>query len=421
MGASPATLHISRQETENHRHLVADIGWFGIAVPAIGGFLSIYAINLGADALALGLLASLPAIAMLAGTFLTEWWSNRYTDPVQAMLLPGLGMRLRILLLAFIPFLPPAWWVPALLAAMTVMAVATSISNVTFLVVLQQAVTRQRLTSLVSRRQFVMNLCIAGSTLLLGVWLERVAFPVNYQVMFGVLFAATMVSLWHVQRIRPLPEEADTPPAETMRGPGPQTSARPWRIPAFRSTAFLIGLVFLCYFSILPVIPLRLVNNLGASEGFISIYSFLELMGAATMARFASQLVSRFGHRTMVLTGMTITGVSAIILSVAPTLIITLPAALINGAAWTATDISQFSYFNQTVAQARKTPFTNAYFQALAVAMFIGPMIGSTLASSGIAIPVVLLIGAGLRILSGWLMHRHRVEPPALANVAASA
>ena len=110
------------------------------------------------------------------------------------------------------------------------------------------------------------------------------------------------------------------------------------------------------------------------------------------------------------MTGMAITGLAAIILGLAPTLAFTLPAALINGGAWVAADISQFSYFNHKIAQARKTAFSNAYFQAISIAIFIGPLIGSTLASSGVPLTTVLFIGAGLRILSGWLMHSYRIE-----------
>ncbi|GAB4573269.1 MAG: MFS transporter [Anaerolineae bacterium] len=399
------------QENHNFRHLVADIGWYGLALPAVSSFLSIYAINLGADAIALGLLSSLPAIAMLLGTFFTEWWSNRYTDIMRAQLGPAFVMRLRVLLLAVVPLLPVPWRVPALIAIMTVPGVAMSVASVVFMVIMQTAVTRRRFTALVSRRQLAMNLSIAGSTLLLGVWLEKVAFPLNYQIMFVVLFTAMLISLWHVLQVRPLPEDALTTAPEAIHAPSPP-SARPWRVPVFRRIALLIGGVFTAYFSILSIIPLRLVNDLGASEGFIAIYSFLELIGAASMAYFAPRLVERFGHRNLVTVTMAITGLSAIILAIAPDRMLVLPAALINGAAWTATDITQFSFYSQAVPEARKTAFSNAYYQAISVAIFIGPLIGSLLVTGGIALPTVLLIGAGLRITSGWLMHTYRAPQP---------
>ncbi|NPV67333.1 MAG: MFS transporter [Anaerolineae bacterium] len=393
------TQTILQQEKRNLFHLVADIAWFGLAIPSMGSFLSVYFINLGATALDMGLLSALPAIFMLLGTFLTNPWARRFPDSRQALILPTFVMRLRILLLAFIPFLPPEWRIPAALGMLALLALSNSVAGVVFLVLMQEAVTVRRFTQLLSQRQLALNIGIAISTLALGFWLERVAFPLNYQVMFVASFLFTLVSMWHAMQIRPLPE------AETPAPPTEEVPARPvnaWREGSFRGIAGVLGFVFIGYFSILPVIPLRLVNDLGATEGFIALYSLLELCGAATMAYFAYRLVERFGHQAVIRACMTVTGLTALILALAPSLYFTLPAALINGAAWVGTDVSQFSFFRKVMGSANKTAYTNAYYQMLSLVSFVGPLIGSTLASWGLSLEVVLLVGAALRVIAGW-------------------
>ncbi len=399
-------------EQANFRHLVWDIAWFGLAFPAVGSFLSIFAIQLGATPFELGLLSSLPSIFLLLASALSDGWRARYADSIKALLWPATGMRVRLLIFACLPFLPGGWQIPVLLAVAALAAVPQGISSIIFLVMMREAVTDQRFTALMSRRFLALNLGLGAGTLGLGLWLERAPFPANYQVMFVVAFGLTMVSLWHVQQIRvisatPLP--ASTSPA-----------SRPWRSPEFRRLASIVGAVFMAFFAIVPVIPLRLVHGLGASEGFVAIYGFLELTGGATMATVAHRLIDRVGLRHTLLLGMTGTGLAAVILALAPSLYLALPAALLSGACWTLTDISQFTFFSLNTPAESRARRTRAYFQAVSIAIFVGPLLGSTLADSGLSLGTVLLLGAGLRFLAGLLVRWGAAATPSPAAPAVS-
>lgn len=399
------------KETRNARHLVGDIAWFGVALPALSSFLAIFAINLGASALQLGLLTSLPAIMMLLATPAVGWWTNRYESGLQAIIWPSLISRFRLLLPIFIPFLPPDWRVPALILIMAFMAIPTSFSNITFLVLLREVTSDARLNGIVSRRNMIMNLAVAGSTLALGFWLERAPYPLNYQVMFIVGFAAVMVSFWHLTRLQILPQTADR---LAVRTPDEEETVRhPWRNKRFKALAPVVALLFIGQTSIVSVIPLRLVDDLGASEGFFSIYYTLELIGAATLVAFAPRFITRYGHRTVVMVAMFVTATAAVILAGAPVLLLTLPAALLTGAGWATSDMVQFSYFSQHIKEARHTTYTTAYFQMISIAIFIGPLIGSTLASAGISLSLILLLGGVLRVAAGLLMRFYQTPAPA--------
>ncbi len=100
------TTYSTPLERSNYQHLVLDIGWFAIALAATSRFMQFYAIRMGADAVALGLMTALPAIILVFSTSLSAWWRSHFNDSVRAIMLPSLGFRFIFLLPAFAPFFP---------------------------------------------------------------------------------------------------------------------------------------------------------------------------------------------------------------------------------------------------------------------------------------------------------------------------
>jgi MFS family permease len=391
---------LNRLEDANFHHLVGDIGWFGLAIPAVGSFFSVFAIRLGATALHLGLLSSLPAVLMLVSSVLSNWWRARYPDSVKAVFWPTFIMRVRLLFFVLAPLLPAAWQAWSLVIVMAAVSIPMGIANIIFLVMMRETIREGRFTALISRRQLVLNLCVAGSTLVTGFWLERVAFPLNYQILFVAGFGLMMVSLWHVARLVPFNVTPEPKPDRA------DPDSRPWHSPRFRTLALMVTALFVGFTSMQSLISLRLVEDLGAAEDFIALYSFLELISAATGSTFANRLIKRFGHRRVVLASMTSTASAALILALAPSQILALPAAVLSGATWVMVDITQFSFFSARTPAEKRTSYTRAYFQTLAIATFIGPLIGSTLADQGVSLPAVMLVGAGLRLTAGVIFYR---------------
>jgi hypothetical protein len=50
------------------------------------------------------------------------------------------------------------------------------------------------------------------------------------------------------------------------------------------------------------------------------------------------------------------------------------------------------------------TRYTTLFHQLIFIAAFIGPMVGSNLANAGISLMLVLMAGAGLRLLAGGII-----------------
>ncbi|GAB4520915.1 MAG: MFS transporter [Anaerolineae bacterium] len=393
-------------ERSNYRHLVMDIAWFGLALATTSRFLSVYAIQLNASAMELAWITALPSLVMMFSSSLAVWWRRRFTNTIQAMFWPSLGFRLSFLLLVFTPYLPvelQPWW---LIVSVTLPAVPQGIGSVLFLVMMREAVQSERLASLVSRRSTAMNVTVAISAVACGFWLENVAFPLNYQIIFFLGFVATLVSLWHVQRVR-LQSQIIPPPAPTER----RTNS--WRYPGAWKSAAMTMITHVVYFAILPLTPLYLVDEMGASEGFMAMFGLMELAAGAIMALFTGQMVRTIGNRSTAAIGMVGTAASVVFIAFAPALWMTLISAIVLGASWTAAGIGVFGYVNEQARGEGAGPaHMTVHLQTFALAAFVGPLVASQLVEWGVDLVAVLLLGAASRLVVGAMivLPWHRVK-----------
>lgn len=387
------------QEQSNFHHLVLDIVWFGLAFPATSRFLSVYAIRLGAEANELSLLTSLPAIVLLLSASISNWWMSRYTNTMKALFWPTFGFRLVFLLPAFTPFMPPDFQPIWLILSLTLPAIPQGVSSVVFLVMMREAVNDKLMPPLLSRRSLALNATVGISGLALGVWLEKAPFPFNYQAMFVLAFLMALVSLWHVTQIRLLPLPAPNVTAVP--------AVSPWRSPDFLRVGFICAITHIAFFSVLPLLPLHLVNNLDASEGFMALFALAELAAGAVVAAFTNRAARWIGNRSLIALAMVGTSVGTLIVALAPSLNITLLAAALTGGSWTAAGIALFAFFSENTPLERRSHYTTAYTQIIFLAMFVGPMIGSGLYNRGVNLVVIILTGAALRLLAGFLVQMH--------------
>jgi predicted MFS family arabinose efflux permease len=384
-------------EQANFNHLIYDIVWFGLALAATSRFLSMYAIRLGATPEQLNWLAALPGIALLVSAGLSSRWRRRFADTIRAIRWPSLSFRVVFLLPAFAPFLPLEWQPIWLILAVSLSALPQGISGAIFIVLMRESVSQNRLTTLLSRRSLAMNLAIGAGALAFGVLLEGLPFPVNYQVMFLIAFAFTLVSQWHVVSLRILYPE----PIQQLQAA--EKPASVWQSRGVLLVAFVTFITHIAFFSIIMITPLRLVEDMGATEGFIAIFGMAELVAGATMAIFTDRIIRQVGARSMIAFAMFGTALAALITATAPTLEFTLLAALISGASWTATGIGVFSFLIECTPSSDSTRSAVVFQQVIAAGIFVGPMVGNLLVGLSLSLVEILLIGAALRLLAGVL------------------
>lgn len=387
---------MTTSERQNFYHLVLDITWFAVALATTSRFLSVYAIHLDASPMTLGWLTALPAMVLLISSSLGGWWRSKYKDTGRAVFFPSLGMRFAYFLLALTPFMPERWQPVWLIISVTLPAIPQGVSGVIFVVLMREAVDSSQMTKLVSRRAVMMNVALGISALMCGIWLENAPFPVNYQVMFLVAFLATLISLVHVKKVRPI-INTDVPQQ-------PINFRRMFATPGMRKVAYITAVTHIAFYSVFPLVPLYLVDDLGATEGFIAMFGLIELAGAATIAIITGRIASKVGVQNMVACGMAVTAVAAWMIAFAPSLNMTLIAAGLLGASWSATTIGLFGVMTDTAPADESTSYATLYTQTIGFATFIGPLIGSALAEAEVNLLLVLIAGGFLRLLAAFLV-----------------
>lgn len=412
----PESAQTADRVRTNINFLVAEIFLFGVALPSTARFLPVYAIRLEASAALLGWLTALPAIIAMVSSAFSGWWRTKIGNLERAALIAGFGFRTLFLLPAFTPFFPDSLKLLWLVIAVSLPAVAQGVSSVVFLVLLRSALPDDKVTAVISRRATLFNIGVALGTLALGVWLERAPFPLNYQAMFLAAFGMSLISLHFVHRVHVI---------DTVLAPVAQQPAEALASPGFRRVVWVTIVTHIAFFAVVPIIPLRVVDELGANEGFMSIFALAELSAAALMASQTNRLVRRFGSQPVIAVGMVGTALAALLLGLSSSLELALVASALSGATWTATAVSVFGYFTENTRQANVARFTRIFNQVVMFSVFVGPLMGSQLANTALGLTTVLLLGAGLRLVAGlwvilndrrWLDHRFRTRWPRITR-----
>ncbi|MCU0480143.1 MAG: MFS transporter [Anaerolineae bacterium] len=383
----------------NFRHLVMDIAWFGFALAATSRFASAYAIRVNATATEVNLLVALPGIVMLISTLFTGWWRRKFSNAVTAQCYPGLFFRFIYLLPAFTPLFPlslqPAW----LIFSLTAPALAQGVAGAIFLEFMRLSVPQERVATLFSRRALALNITLMIGAVFFGVVLEELPFPVNYQVMFLFAFALSLISLLHVNLVK-VPD--DQPLVMTDDNPVKPVVSQweIWKMPNFIWVALVAMFGHISFVIIAGVIPLRLMRELGASEGDIALFGFIELAVAATCAYFADKIVRRIGAQKLAAYGLFITAIAALILAVSERLDIAMLSAVASGCGWL------FATNGMNILLVERTPreyasvTSNGYQQVVGIGIFLGPILGSLLVAMHLSLVQILFVAVALRILA---------------------
>ena len=383
-------------EQENFHHLVMDIFWFGMALPATTRFVAVYAIRVGATPQELGWLSALPALLLFFASLMGIWWQTHYDDAAHASIMPGLGFRFVFLLPALTPFLPPQWQPLWLIFALALPALPQGISSVIFFVLMREAVSQEMQTRLISRRFLAMNMTLGLSTYALGLWLSHAPYPLNYQMMFGLAFIASLISLWHVKQTRSIFLSS------SARQPFQWQSFKlPLQNKRFRGVMSLaFGLNF-SFFLVFPLIPYYLVEELGANEQYMGLFVLIELVSGAGIATFVPRALDRTSNYLALPIGLMGLTAAVVAIALAPSLNYALVGAAFTGMSWTMANIGLYGCFSEQLPNQNMTPYTTVYNQIIAIAIFSGSLMGSYLTKFNIDLVTILLLGAGFRLLVG--------------------
>lgn len=395
-------LALAERDKRNFRNVQIDAIGVGLA-NAASPFLPVFLTYLNASSFQVGLLSSMPAftgllLAIPLGRFLqkqtniVKWFSIARLLVIASYALTGI--------ISF--FLPVKVLVNSILLIWAVATIPQSLVSIAFSVVMNAVAGPDRRFELMSRRWSTMGLTTTLVVLAIGQLLDRIAFPLNYQLMFIGLSFGGLISYYYSSHIV-LPSAAP-PPMENSRDL--RALYREYRDLVLREKPFVMFMVkrLLVMSGIqfsAPLIPLYLVRVAHVSDGWISIITMTQTAILVLGYFFWTKLSRKHGSRAVLL--WTTFGISFYPLLISTTVVpwqIALFAG-IAGVFQAGLDLIFFDELMKTVPIKYSAIFVSFAQMMQFLAAIFSPMIG-TLVADVFSIPTGLIIASLIRF-SGFI------------------
>jgi MFS family permease len=395
----------SSANIDKRNFINVQIDGVGVAIAgAAGQFLPIFLTRLDATPFQVGMLTTMPAVtgmilALILGRFLQRqrnvvpWFSAARLIVIMCYALTGIASI----------FVPREYVIPAILIIWAFATLPQTIVNIAFSVVMNAVAGPEGRYELMTHRWSILGATTSITVLIIGQILDRIAFPLNYQIVFVALSLGGLISYYYSSHIK-IPDSI--PPVEepthnikeiihnyTTR----VTAEKPFMYFIAKRFVFLTGVSLAA-----PLFPLYFVRVIHASDSWISAISMSQTIILIIGYFVWSQQSRKHGSRRVVV--LTTLGLATYPIIVA---LLTQPwqIAIFAGMAGifqAGLDLVFFDELMRTVPPEYSATFV-AFAQSLQYfSGVVSPLIGSLLADT-IGISAALII-AGLIRLCGFAM-----------------
>ncbi len=400
-----------RPVPEEHRavfkHLYWDIGWFGVLNGSILAFLTVYATRLGANSEQIGFIGAAPAVVALIFTFAARRWLEKRSVH-QGVFWGSVLHRGFYLLFPFLPFffdnVTQVW---VIIGATLLMSVPAVVLNIGFNALFAEAVPAEWRSYVSGVRNAFFSLTTIVSTIVCGQVLEKMAFPVGYQVVFAIGFvgaAMSSVELWFVRPKETIPVIPTGAAAEINRRGVFLNLKQMLRVDIlggpFRRTLLLFFFFHLFQYLAIPIFPIYMVNTLKLSDQVIGLGNGLFYVTVFIGSLFGSRMVGRWGNQKMTGAGVALLCFYPILLIFSKTLTVFSITSLAGGLAWSVVNVAYINYLLEKVPAGDKPAYLAWYHLlangAILIGSLGGPLVGEAVGMAG----ALLIFGIG-RLLAG--------------------
>ena len=404
-----STRHLWRQvfrrretvEEQNSWNLCLDVTWFGVLSGITSTFVSVFAIRLGASNTLVGLLVSLPALVNVFWLIPSARIIERQRRRLPIIVLAGFLQRLGYLLIALMPFVLRAHRPEALVALVALITVPTAIASVAFTSLVADVVPVDKRAQVISIRNVLISTVSTVTVLISGKLLDLLLFPFNYQLLFGAGFAASLVSLYYVSRIK----VADAVVVEQQ----PQRKA-PLVTQLRRSVRQLIkqrdfvrfsASAFVFHWGLyLPtaLYAIYRVRYLGASDTWIGLLSMTQNAVTIWTYFYWGRVASRKGNRLVLLISSLGIVLFPVLTGLSPRIEPLLIVSVIGGIFGAGFNLSFFNTLLEVCPQERRPSYLAINTTLINVAAFLAPLLGTSLANV-LDIRIAFFVAGAMRLL----------------------
>lgn len=353
-------------------------GIFNIAaMNMVGPFIGIFAMKLGASKLEVALLSSAPAAVSLLAMIPGAAFIDRKKRKKTITLLFMLGHRLFYLGMVLVPFFSGPYRVGIFVAIITLMNFPGAISNVAWQSFISKIIPPELRAEAFATRNKLMNIVGTVVTLLAGLLLDRMSFPLGYQVMFVGAFLVALVELSVFNRIRE--DVCESEPGQSDPKLRPTISGRLRELLSqkcfFRFT--LASVLFYFAWQIAwPLFNWYQVKELGANNLWVSLLNLANTGGSLLGYGFWVRMSHRHGHlKTLFLATIGMFIVPAVY-AFSHNLYMVTGFNLVVGAIFSGVNLALFNVLLEVVPEVRKTTYIAYYNTAITLSTIFAPLAG---------------------------------------------
>lgn len=432
--ASIPTVHRS-----NFRHLYMEIGWFGIVNGSLIAFSSVYLTRVGASTVQLGWFSAIPALMALILSLPAGFWlQNKKMD--RSVFWSAFIFRFYYLIWPLLAlFFSEPMQVNVVLFVTILMGIPGTLLSISFNALFAAIVPPEWRNHVIGIRHALLAMASVLSSLLCGALLDRLPFPLGYQLVFGVAaFAGAMstLHLWFLNDQTKPAEPYNVPQlVRDVARPGIFTAGGLIRPPmAFRylrrrpqlrlpqvqilSGDFGRGMAVIGFMYVALYIPNALyypywVDELNYSDQLISYGSALFYVCQFASATQLARVANWMGNQKSLAFGATLLsaypGITA--MSVHP--IAFLLASAFSGIGWGIAGGAILTYVLERVPDDQRPNYMAWYSLLTNVAILIGSLLGPVI-GEWMGLRLGLALGGIIRLLSGlavWL-YGQKEKPP---------
>jgi len=391
-------------DQQNAWHLYGDIAWFGVLFAVAQSFLSVFTIRLGGSDTHVGLLSSLPALVTIFASIPGSHLVEREKKPLSVLLITVTINRFGYLAIALMPFFVLTQRADVVVVLFALLSIPGAIANVAFTTMFAHAVKTEDRPRIVSVRNILLGITTTLTALIAGRFLDLVTFPLNYQFLFILAFAASMLSVYHLARLQ-------MPSAPTAESDPKIIAPRGVRefIAMLRANAafarFTIASVVVAgglWFAI-PLYSIYWVRVLNASEGWIGIFAMVNNATSIFFFPVWARLATQYGNRAVLIATSAGLAGFPLLTALAPSVEWVVPVCFWGGVFTAGFQISFFNGLLDVCPAENRASFIALCYTLINVAAFLAPLLSSSL-TAFVSVQMLLIIGTGFRLLGAWMM-----------------
>ena len=403
----------------NALYLVLEVFWAAFMSAAIA-FNAPFALRLGATNAQIGLLSSIPALLAILITIPAGRYYSRRAQRMPLVIRSLFVHRLGFLLAALVPFLPVENKGAVLIWVLIIFSGPAHFFGVGWNAMMADVVPEANRARVFAVRNMLVAAVVTAGTFGAGIWLERVRFAANYQILYVAGFAASMVSLYYITKLR-APDSVVTPVsvASTERrslkerlGSARQAFANQ---PDFgrlvvNTLAHGLGL-----WMIGPLYVLYFVRELGATEGWLGVNGMMASLTPIVGYYLWQRGVQRWGEKRILKSTIVLVGLYPVLVGFTPVLSVILVWTALNGLITPGVTLGHFPMLLKICPADQRPLYIGIYTTIMNIGAFVMPLLGVWLADR-IGISPVLIAGGVLCLIgSSTFVWRSLQTPDSLA------